>query len=276
PKKLRSAIRLWALAGPPARIDPIPSDPPPQRPAASLRSQSQTRSRAPCDLRGEVVAAPAMAAISAPASTADSSQWDELRREARRLEGDLDVRLSAYAKLGGYSEPRAGAVADQLHGGAQQWRSVEMEIESLLEKLLDVNEAMSRCAAAAAVPSLSVNQKLTRHRDILHEFNQEFRRIKGNIKSMREHAELLTSVRNDINEYKASGSLQSVPNLLRERAAIHGSIVQIDEVTNRAEEVKGALAAQRNAFSDIQGKVKQLGDRFPVIRGLLGILYLLT
>jgi hypothetical protein len=31
---------------------------------------------------------------------------------------------------------------------------------------------------------------------------QEFRRTKGNISSMREHAELLTSVRNDISEYK--------------------------------------------------------------------------
>jgi len=33
---------------------------------------------------------------------------------------------------------------------------------------------------------------------------QEFKRIKGNINSMREHAELLSSVRDDINEYKVS------------------------------------------------------------------------
>lgn len=31
----------------------------------------------------------------------DSGDWDDLRREARRLEGDLDVRLSSYGKLGG-------------------------------------------------------------------------------------------------------------------------------------------------------------------------------
>lgn len=29
------------------------------------------------------------------------SEWDELRKEARRLEGELEVRLSSYAKLGG-------------------------------------------------------------------------------------------------------------------------------------------------------------------------------
>ena len=45
-----------------------------------------------------------------------------------------------------------------------------MEIEALLEKLLDVNDAMSRAAAAA--PTTSVTQKLARHGDILHEFTQ--------------------------------------------------------------------------------------------------------
>lgn len=26
--------------------------------------------------------------------------WEELRKEARKIEGDLDVKLSSYAKLG--------------------------------------------------------------------------------------------------------------------------------------------------------------------------------
>lgn len=190
-----------------------------------------------------------------------SGDWDELRREARRLEGELDVRLSSYAKLGGYSGPRS-CMSDT------HWKSMEMEIETLLDRLANANEAMSRCAAAAT-PTTSVTQKLTRHRDILHEFTQELRRTRGNIMSIRENAELLSSVRNDIDEYKASG-MQSVPNLLRERAAIHGSITQIDEVTNQAEAVKGVLAAQKTAFGEIQGKVKQLSDMFPVIRSLLG------
>ncbi|KAM0934417.1 putative golgi SNAP receptor complex, subunit 1 [Dioscorea sansibarensis] len=193
----------------------------------------------------------------------NSGDWDELRREARRLEGDLDVRLSSYAKLGaGYADARTPV-------SESHWKSMEMEIENLLERLLDVNEAMSRCAPAAT-PAAAVAQKLTRHRDILHEFTQEFKRTRGNILSMREHAELLTSVRNDINEHKASSGAQLVPNLLRERAAIHGSITQIEEVTNQADAVKGVLAAQRHTFSDIQGKVKHLSDRFPVIRNLLG------
>ncbi|ERM97706.1 hypothetical protein AMTRI_Chr09g39040 [Amborella trichopoda] len=192
--------------------------------------------------------------------------WDDLRKEARRLEGDLDVRLSSYAKLGGYID---GKSLTDTHGQDIQWKSMEMEIQALLEKLLDVNDTMSRCAAAT-VPSISMGQKLTRHRDILHEYTQEFKRTQGNIMLMWEHAELLKSVRNDINEYKASTTLKLAPGLLRERAAIHGSINQIEDVTDQAESLKGVLTAQRNAFTSIQGKVKQLSDRFPVIRGLLG------
>lgn len=56
-------------------------------------------------------------------------------------------------------------------GSSRSWKSMEMEIQSLLEKLLDINDSMSRCAASAA-PTTSVNQKLARHRDILHEFTQ--------------------------------------------------------------------------------------------------------
>ncbi len=46
--------------------------------------------------------------------------------------------------------------------------------------------------------------------------------------------------------------------------------MQVDEVISQAQATKGALAAQHSAFMEIQGKLKQLGDRFPVIRSLLG------
>nr|XP_028961466.1 Golgi SNAP receptor complex member 1-2 [Malus domestica] len=195
------------------------------------------------------------------------SGWEELRREARKIEGDLDVKLSSYAKLGarftqgGYVDSGSPPVSS-----SRSWKSMEMEIESLLEKLLDINDSMSRCAASAT-PATSVTQKLARHRDILHEFTQ---RIKGNINSLREHAELLTSVRDDISEYKASGSMSPRMQILRERAAIHGSVSHIDEVISQAQTTRAVLGSQRALFGDVQGKVKNLSDKFPIIRGLLG------
>lgn len=196
------------------------------------------------------------------------SGWEELRKEARKIEGDLDVKLSSYAKLGArYTQSGYVDTTSPTGGSGRSWKSTEMEIQSLLEKLLDVNDSMSRCAASSA-PTTSVTQKLARHRDILHEFTQEFRRIKGNINSMKEHAELLSSVREDISEYKASGSPRM--QLLRERAAIHGSISHMDEVINQAQTTRAVLGSQRAMFGDVQGKVKQLGEKFPIVRGLIG------
>ncbi|EYU30548.1 hypothetical protein ABFS82_14G147000 [Erythranthe guttata] len=198
------------------------------------------------------------------------SGWEELRKEARKIEGDLDVKLSSYAKLGArFNQGGHVDSGSPTLGSSRSWKSMDMEIESLLEKLLDINDSMSRCAASAA-PTTSVTQKLARHRDILHEFTQEFRRIKGNINSMKEHAELLSSVRDDISEYKASGSVSPRMQLLRERAAIHGSISHIDDVISQAQATRAALGSQRTLFGDVQGKVKILGDKFPVIRGLIG------
>ncbi|XP_068634942.1 Golgi SNAP receptor complex member 1-2 [Aristolochia californica] len=202
-----------------------------------------------------------------PSLELQEAGWEELRKEARKIEGDLDVKLSSYAKLGGRFTQ--GDTGSPTVGSSRSWKSMEMEIQSLLEKLLDINDALSRCAASAA-PTTSVAQKLARHRDILHEYTQEFRRKKGNINSMREHAELLTSVRDDISEYKASGSLSPRMQLLRERAAIHGSIVHIDDVISQAQTTRAVLGTQRTLFGDVQGKVKQLSDKFPFIRGLLG------
>lgn len=49
------------------------------------------------------------------------------------------------------------------------------------------------------------------------------------------------------------------------------TIIQIDEVIGQAQATRSALGSQRVLFGDVQGKVKHLGDRFPEIRGLIGI-----
>jgi golgi SNAP receptor complex member 1 len=109
-------------------------------------------------------------AAAAAALELQESGWEELRREARKLEGDLDVKLSSYARLAARSSSAASGAASPSADGSS-WKSMEFEILSLLGKLQDVNDAMSRCAASTA-PTTSVSQKLARHRDILHEFTQ--------------------------------------------------------------------------------------------------------
>lgn len=47
--------------------------------------------------------------------------------------------------------------------------------------------------------------------------------------------------------------------------------LQMDDVITQAQTTRSALGSQRAMFGDVQGKVKQLGDKFPVVRGLIGM-----
>ena len=49
-------------------------------------------------------------------------------------------------------------------------------------------------------------------------------------------------------------------------------ILQIDEVISQAQATRSVLGSQRALFGDVGGKVKLLSEKFPVIRGLLGII----
>lgn len=48
------------------------------------------------------------------------------------------------------------------------------------------------------------------------------------------------------------------------------NFVQIDDVISQAQATRSVLGSQRTMFGDVQGKVKQLSDKFPVVRGLIG------
>lgn len=56
------------------------------------------------------------------------------------------------------------------------------------------------------------------------------------------------------------------------RGDVGFTFVQIDDVISQAQTTRAALNSQRTLFGDFQGKVKLLSDKFPIIRGLLGIL----
>lgn len=57
--------------------------------------------------------------------------WEELRKEARKIEGDLDVKLSSYAKLG----------ARFTHGGNSTTSQIFKKKFFFFSKpLIDMNE----------------------------------------------------------------------------------------------------------------------------------------
>ncbi|KAF6256582.1 Qb-SNARE, Gos1/GS28-family [Scenedesmus sp. NREL 46B-D3] len=189
--------------------------------------------------------------------------WEDLRKEARKLEGELDVKLASYGKLcsgfeAGGKGPGSAAAADQLA------RQKAAEIESLLQRLSDVNHDMSSVIAGAAD---SRSHTLARHRDILQDLTQEFRRLDYQLGAARDRAELLAGGAElpllSVQVASSSGAL------LRERATLSSSTNYVDDMLAQAQSVSRGLLEQRRIFGNVQDNLGTIGEKFPAISGLL-------
>eukprot|EP00762_Andalucia_godoyi_P008479 ANDGO_05746.mRNA.1 Golgi SNAP receptor complex member 1-2 len=238
--------------------------------------------------------------------SSSAAKWEELGREARALERDIDSKLVAYSKLG--SSSRAfpldeesgshGSSADTeplLDEQTRKTKSIESELEDLLDRLSTVNSSMQSLVSASSnssssqssgssssssqsigpqspglpVASSSVyGHTLQRHREILHEYTQEFRKYRATITASREHAKLLSSVRRDMSNQKA-GSMRPMDSLLRERNAAHDADRVLSESLSAAQAVRSDLSSQRDAFDRIGGRVSDMRSRFPTVDQLV-------
>ncbi|XP_054064341.1 Golgi SNAP receptor complex member 1 isoform X4 [Rissa tridactyla] len=150
-----------------------------------------------------------------------SNYWEDLRKQARQLENELDLKLVSFSKLcTSYSSTRDGRrdryssdTTPLLNGSSQDrmFETMAVEIEQLLGKLTGINDKMAEYTNSAGVPSLNaaLMHTLQRHRDILQDYTHEFHKTKANFLAIRERENLLGSVRKDIESYKSGSGVNN-------------------------------------------------------------------
>lgn len=185
-----------------------------------------------------------------PSTTTTPSNPDARRREARRLENEIDSKLVLFSR-------------------EQTSSALQNEIERALQDLVEVNDQMSRDAASSVGGTATSMHMLQRHREILHDFQQEFSRTRSARREASMRDQLLSSVRQDILEHRSAATRASEA-LLRERTAIHGSDRAAADVLEQAAATRDALAAQRGGFAGMGGKLRQLSSLAPQVNSLIG------
>lgn len=237
--------------------------------------------------------------------SAATARWDELRKEARKLEAELDSKLVGFSKLGSAMSASSasyvpstserpdveGALPEEESRPLldEQWRKckiLEDDIEDLTDRLQHINDQMHAIATAGgagpspgsgsgpapvAVSSVYAHT-LQRHKEILHDYQQEFRKYKSSINASRERAELFSSVRHDLSNYKGSangGFSRSSDSLLRERNAIHDADRTATDALATAAAARESLSNQRSSLLGIRGRIVDLRTRFPTIDALM-------
>uniref|UniRef100_A0AAQ5Y2M6 Golgi SNAP receptor complex member 1 n=1 Tax=Amphiprion ocellaris TaxID=80972 RepID=A0AAQ5Y2M6_AMPOC len=196
----------------------------------------------------------------------------DLRKQARQLENELDLKLVSFSKLcTSYSSSRDGHRGDTsdttplLNNSTQDrmFDTMSVEIEQLLAKLTAVNDKMAEYTNTPGTASLNaaLMHTLQRHRDILQDYTHEFHKTKGNFLAIREREDLLGSVRKDIETYKSGSGVNNRRTEL--------FLKEHEHLRNIAMATKENMTSQRGILKSIQSRVNTLANRFPTINNLI-------
>ncbi|XP_016344235.1 Golgi SNAP receptor complex member 1 isoform X1 [Sinocyclocheilus anshuiensis] len=213
----------------------------------------------------------------------NSNYWEDLRKQARQLENELDLKLVSFSKLcTSYSSSRDGRRGDSssdttplLPNSTQDrmFETMSVEIEQLLAKLTGVNDKMAEYTSTPGVTSLNaaLMHTLQRHRDILQDYTHEFHKTKSNFMAIREREDLLGSVRKDIETYKSGSGVNNrrTELFLKEHEHLRNSDRLIDDTISIAMATKENMTSQRGLLKSIQSRVNTLANRFPAINNLI-------
>lgn len=185
------------------------------------------------------------------------SSWDALRKQARKLEAQLDEQMISYRKL----------VATKVDSTDN---NLESGIEHLLKQLDQVNNQMREWVSSGGIEMVS--HTFTRHQEILQDLTQEFYRLRSSLRAKQEHASLLQ----DFREFDRSrldleeGENSAEHALLKEHASIGRSTGQMDSVISQAQSTLGTLVHQRSTFGGINSKLSNVSSRLPTVNQILG------
>lgn len=189
-----------------------------------------------------------------------TSDWDVLRKQARKLENDIDMKLVAYSKIGTSTMPSTSADTAPLLN-EHVFDSLSMEIEQMLEKLSEINDKMSEIPLTS--DSYMIHT-LQRHREILNGYKQEFNKIQANHTTRLEREELLRG-----SGISMSSGLSRRDMYLKESTHINSSHGLVNDQISIAMETKEHLLSQRQQFKRFQTRLNDMSNRFPLISSLV-------
>ncbi|XP_026426212.1 Golgi SNAP receptor complex member 1-1-like [Papaver somniferum] len=181
------------------------------------------------------------------------TSWDALRKQARKLEAQLDEHMNSYRRL-----------VSTKDDGTQT--ELDSAIDRLLKQLKQVNTQMQSWVSSGRLETYS--HTLTRHQEILEDLNQEFYRLRSSIRAKQEHASLLE----DFREFDRTrldledGGGSQEQSLLKEHASISKSTGQMDTVISQAQ---ATLVSQCSTFGGITSKIGNISSRLPTVNHIV-------
>ncbi len=203
-------------------------------------------------------------------TTTPGTDWEDLRKQARQLENEIDTKLMSFSKLcSNY------VVHDQNDTSAtttpsSSFETMSVEIEKLLERLSDMNKRMSDVVPSLLGPNSAATHTLQRHHEILQDYRREFERTKANIRNFKSREDLLLNNNTTNSDMTTTGlSSRRQDYYLREMGHLTNSHKLIDTNLEMASMIKKDLSDQKRYLLSITTKINTIANRFPLVNNVL-------
>ncbi|XP_074596825.1 golgi SNAP receptor complex member Gos28 [Brevipalpus obovatus] len=202
-----------------------------------------------------------------------ANHWEELRREARLLENEIDSKLLSFTKFASRESRMSTSDSSEsvalLSDTNDVFERIVGDIEQLINRLSKINNDMSE--HTKQVQNSSAMYTVQRHREILNDYSNEFQKTRSNILELMQREKLLSSDSpRKNNDFVITPPANKINDLyLKEQDHIKSSEIMIEEQINVAARTRENLINQRNAIKAFQTQMTTLANRFPLINSLV-------
>eukprot|EP01095_Lingulamoeba_sp_RSL-Kostka_P000934 TRINITY_DN1123_c0_g2_i1.p1 TRINITY_DN1123_c0_g2~~TRINITY_DN1123_c0_g2_i1.p1 ORF type:complete len:242 (-),score=37.27 TRINITY_DN1123_c0_g2_i1:63-788(-) len=208
-----------------------------------------------------------------------NSTWIQLNTEVRKLENEIELQLENYSKFSESYMQSSYLIENNYNDGYSNndediSNSLAIEINESLMNLSRIIKEMSKILSEGTHNhSLSENNslilQLQNHRQKLQDYTTDFRQQKKKITNARNHADLLITVRNDINSFKEDGNNKS-DILLRERSSLNSAGRSGESFIEAGEEVRSNLIKQNKVLNQsISSKFRDISGTFGSVDSIM-------
>ncbi|XP_014253531.1 Golgi SNAP receptor complex member 1 [Cimex lectularius] len=198
------------------------------------------------------------------------ASFDDLRRQAERLEEDISAKLIFFSNACSGKQQTFSGIKQPLLSTDNVIESTSEELKALLEKLSDIVEMLPLSEMSQkhqTVAMFSINQ----HREIHRDYFNEYRKNLENYRLRKDREHLLESVKMDIDLHKGGSSNyhRRTDMYLKEHEHLRSSDRLIDDQISIAVETRENLLSQRNSMKKLQTRLHDIGQRFPIVNSLV-------
>ncbi|KAL2817828.1 hypothetical protein BJX63DRAFT_94267 [Aspergillus granulosus] len=191
--------------------------------------------------------------------------WAQLRQQARSLEVQTENLFHTYSQYASMTKLPPQPSEEETR--------TESQIKELLEKRDSLIAQLTRLLdSEATLTSSALKQNnLTRHREILSEHKRELTRLTSAIAESRDRANLLSTVRSDIDAYRSSNpAAAEAEYMLEERRRLDESHSVMDGVLSQAYSINENFGLQRETISSINRRIVGAASQVPGVNALIG------